>query len=89
MYIYVDFSIGWNHSVQQERLSIYQLITPETGPVFGLSLVIEPDYLWTISYRNEIVSIEHCSILQKMPSLIDTGKKTLGVYQVISVILVS
>jgi len=52
MYFYVDFSI---HSVQQERLSIYQLITPETGPVVGLSLVIEPDYSWAVSYRNEIV----------------------------------
>ena len=71
--------IGWNHLLQQERLNIYRLITPETGPVVGSSLVIKPDYSWAVSYRNDVVSIEHCSMLQKIPSLIDTGKETLGV----------
>ena len=36
--------------------------------------IIKSDYSWTVSYRNEGVSIEHCTMLKKIPLHINSGK---------------
>lgn len=93
MYVYYGVNVifvllGWKNLVQKESLSFYQLITTETGPVVGLSLVIKSDYSWAVSYRNHVVSVEHCAMLQKIPSLINLGKEILSCVCMISHIYV-
>ena len=65
---------GWNHALQKDSLSFYQLITLETGPVVGLPFTIKADYSRAVSYCNQVVSLKHCNMLQKISSLINTGK---------------
>ena len=60
--------------MEKETLCFHQLITSEAGRVVGLSLVIKSDYSWAVSYRNEIVSVEHCTMLKKIPLHINSGK---------------
>jgi len=50
------------------------MVTKEASPVVGLSLVIKSDFSWAVTYCNQAVPVEHCTILQKVPVHIKSGK---------------
>lgn len=59
--------------MHQGTLSLYQTVSTETGLVIGLSLMIKADFSWTVSYRNQLVPLEHCLLLQSAPTSINSG----------------
>jgi len=67
-------SVGWNHCVTGDRLSLYQLTQTEAGPVIGLSLMIKADYSWVVRHKNDVVSHENCLLLRNSPAFINSGK---------------
>ena len=61
--MYGNFSEGWNHVVQLERS------TNHTRNRAGCQLILgyQTSLPWAISYHNQVVSIDHYGMLQKMP----------------------
>ena len=59
--------------MQAGMLHIYQLAINEIGLVKGISLSIKEDFSWTLSYRSQPVNPEQCSLLEDMPSLVNSG----------------
>ena len=62
--------------IKEGTLILYQMISNEFGPLVGLSLTIKTNFSWTVSYRGQIVPLEHCMLLQNTPSSINSGIKT-------------
>ena len=66
--------IGWNSEVNNGFLSIYKLdFNPQNGPEVLLSLTIQENFSWMLSYRKLHVNQTLCGILENVPSQINTG----------------
>ena len=69
--------IGWNSEVSNGFLSIYKLdFNPKNGPEVLLSLTIQENFSWMLSYRKLNVNQALCGILENVPSQINTGSYT-------------
>ena len=73
--------IGWNSELNNGFLSIYRLeFHAQSGPEVLLSLTIQENFSWVLSYRKLHVNQALCSILKNMPSQINTGMLFNGLY---------
>lgn len=66
--------------MQGGLLSLYQLVPTELRPVVGLSLVIREDFTWSVSHRDILVPVQHCTILQDIPSMLDSGMQCCAIW---------
>ena len=66
--------IGWNSEVNKGFLCIYKLdFNPQNGTKVLLSLTIQENFSWMLSYRKSHVNQALCGILKNVPSQINTG----------------
>lgn len=59
--------------IRNETLSVYKIDFVDSGPEIMLSVTIQEDFSWIVSYRREHIKREFCGILIDMPSEINTG----------------
>ena len=61
------------NGVQNETLSIYKVDFFDYGPEIMLSVMIQENFSWLVSYQKQHVNRESCSILKNMPSEMNSG----------------
>jgi len=65
--------LDWNLSIHLDTISIYQVVYNQIGPVIGLSLSSMKDFSWILRYRGYFVLVDQCSLLQDIPSVLNSG----------------
>ena len=67
--------IGWSSSIQNGILIVVEIscLEKSPGPVFLKTIKVNSDFTWTVAYRGHLVS-NKCGVLQRFPSLINTGE---------------
>ena len=70
MFVY----IGWNSELRNGVLSIYKLeFLPQSGPEVLMSLIIQKNFSWMLSYQKLHVNQALCGILKNVPSQMNAG----------------
>ena len=65
--------IGWTGEIQGRTLVIYKLQIFKTAPEVTLSITVNEDFTYAVSYRQHNVNREFCILLSGLPSEINTG----------------
>ena len=65
--------IGWTGEIQGRTLVIYKLQIFKTAPEVTLSITVNEDFTYAVSYRQHNVNREFCTLLSGLPSEINTG----------------
>ena len=60
--------------IKNGTLIFYKLEVSSAGPEVTLSMTVNSDFSWTVSYRGQLVSREDCGILRSAPPEVNTGK---------------
>ena len=74
IYFYT-LSLGWSTSIQNGMLVVVEVscLEKSPGPILLKTIKVNSDFTWTVTYRGHLVS-NKCEVLQRFPSLINTGK---------------
>ena len=67
--------LGWSTSIQNGMLVIVEVscLEKSPGPILLKTIKVNSDFTWTVTYWGHLVS-NKCEVLQRFPSLINTGK---------------
>ena len=84
--LYVLFGIGWMNEVRDGKLSIYKVDFLDCVPEIMLSVTIQDNFSWIVTYRRQHVNKEFCSILRNMPFELNSGMLSISyTYSIISI----
>ena len=69
------FMPGWSSHVESDSLTLYEVsCLNDSGPAVRKAIKVNSDFTWSVTYRRCMVSNEHNTLLQSLPSLINTNK---------------
>ena len=70
--------LGWMLAMENKLLSIFCVYISDQGPPeYTFAVTIQENFSWIVYYRGQLVNIEYCMLLQKMPSNINSGMQYL------------
>ena len=64
--------------MQNSDLMFYQVHSFDRGPEISRSITVKEDFSWSVYYRRQLVSPEHCIILKKAPPTMKSGNFLIG-----------
>ena len=74
-YVCFTFYVGWIISFSEQVLTLCKLRCNDTTAKVNFCVTIRPDFTWVVTYCNNIVDMEECAVLKRIPPVMNSGTK--------------